>query len=84
MTGSLLFCICLAYFVVAYFLYGGFLSRLFSIDPKNPTPSETQFDGVDYVPTSKAVLFGHHFASLQDLVLLLVQSWLHILAGSQL
>ena len=64
MTGSLLFCICLAYFVVAYFLYGGFLSRLFSIDPKNPTPSETQFDGVDYVPTSKAVLFGHHFASI--------------------
>lgn len=64
MTGSLLFCICLAYFVVAYFLYGGFLSRLFSIDPKNPTPSENQFDGVDYVPTSKAVLFGHHFASI--------------------
>lgn len=64
MTGSLLFCICLAYFVVAYFVYGGFLSRLFSLDPKNPTPSETQFDGVDYVPTSKAVLFGHHFASI--------------------
>ena len=64
MTGCLLFCICLAYFVLAYFFYGGFFSRLFSIDPKNPTPSETQFDGVDYVPTSKAVLFGHHFASI--------------------
>ena len=64
MTGSLLFCICLAYFVVAYFVYGGFLKRLFSIDPKNPTPANTNTDGIDYVPTPRIVLFGHHFASI--------------------
>lgn len=64
MTGSVLFCICLAYFVVAYFGYGGFLSRVFKVDPKRPTPAQTNFDGVDYVPTPAIVLYGHHFASI--------------------
>ena len=64
MTGSVLFCICLAYFVVAYYVYGGFLSRVFKVDPQRPTPAETNFDGVDYVPTPAVVLFGHHFASI--------------------
>lgn len=64
MTGSVLFCICLAYFVVAYFFYGSFLKKLFSIDPKRPTPANTQLDGIDYVPTPAPVLFGHHFASI--------------------
>ena len=64
MTGSILFCICLAYFVVAYYGYGGFLSRVFKVDPKRPTPAHTNFDGVDYVPTRALVLYGHHFASI--------------------
>ncbi len=64
MTCNLLFCICLAYFVVAYFAYGGFLKKLFSLDSKNPTPAHTQYDGIDYVPTKLPVLFGHHFASI--------------------
>jgi len=64
MSGSLLFCICLAYFALAYFVYGGFLKRLFSIDPKRPTPANTQLDGIDFVPTPAPVLFGHHFASI--------------------
>lgn len=64
MTGSLIFCIAIAYFAVAYLVYGGFLKRLFAIDPKNPTPAHTELDGIDYVPTRKLVLFGHHFASI--------------------
>lgn len=64
MTGSVLFCICVAYFVVAYYFYGGFLSRVFKVDPKRPTPAQTNFDGVDYVPTPALVLYGHHFASI--------------------
>lgn len=64
MSGSVLFCICLAYFVVAYYFYGGFLSRVFKVDPQRPTPAETQYDGVDYVPTPAIVLYGHHFASI--------------------
>lgn len=64
MTGSVLFCICLAYFVVAYFVYGGLLSRIFKIDPQRPTPAKTNYDGIDYVPTPAIVLYGHHFASI--------------------
>ncbi|MBQ9274382.1 MAG: carbon starvation protein A [Succinivibrio sp.] len=64
MTGKLIFCICLAYFVAAYFIYGGYLGKLFALNPKSPTPAKTCFDGVDYVPTPPLVLFGHHFASI--------------------
>ena len=64
MTGSVIFCICLAYFVAAYFGYGGYLKKIFAIDPKRPTPAHTQYDGIDYVPTPRIVLLGHHFASI--------------------
>lgn len=64
MSGSLIFCICLAYFVAAYYLYGGLLRRMFAIDPRRPTPATTEYDGLDYVPTPRIVLFGHHFASI--------------------
>lgn len=64
MTGSLLLCICLAYFVAAYFAYGGYLKKVFAVDPNRPTPAKTQYDGVDFVPTPRIVLFGHHFASI--------------------
>ena len=64
MTGSLLLCIALAYFVAAYFGYGGYLKRIFKVDPNRPTPAKTQYDGIDFVPTPTIVLFGHHFASI--------------------
>ncbi len=64
MTGSLLLCIALAYFVCAYFGYGGYLKRVFKVDPNRPTPAKTEYDGIDFVPTPRIVLFGHHFASI--------------------
>lgn len=64
MSGTLILCIGLAYFVAAYFGYGGYLRRVFAVDPKNPVPARTEYDGVDYVPTPRIVLFGHHFASI--------------------
>ncbi|HQL87612.1 MAG: Carbon starvation protein A [Lentisphaerae bacterium ADurb.Bin082] len=51
-------------FLLAYFIYGGYLKRVFGIDPQRPCPSHTHEDGVDYTPTSPLVLFGHHFASI--------------------
>lgn len=51
-------------FVAAYFIYGRFLDRHFDVDDKRPTPSHTDYDGVDWVPTHPAVLFGHHFSSI--------------------
>ncbi|MBU9888361.1 MAG: carbon starvation protein A [Candidatus Omnitrophica bacterium] len=61
----LIFLSVLALFYAAYHFYGeGVLSKLFGVDDKNPTPSHTQSDGIDYVPTPNLILFGHHFSSI--------------------
>lgn len=49
---------------LGYWLYGGFLRRLFKLDENRKTPAHTMYDGVDYVPAKPFVLFGHHFASI--------------------
>jgi len=51
-------------FAAAYFIYGRFLDRRFDVDDKRPTPSHTDYDGIDWVPAHPAVLFGHHFSSI--------------------
>lgn len=51
-------------FVAAYFIYGRFLDRHFDVDDKRPTPSHTDYDGIDWVPTHPTVLFGHHFSAI--------------------
>jgi len=56
--------IALALFVSAYFLYGRFLEKRYDIDDSRPTPSHSDYDGVDRVPAHKAVLLGHHFSSI--------------------
>lgn len=53
---------------LAYKVYGGFLvRRVFGFDPSRKTPAEELNDGIDFVPTRKSVLFGHHFASIAGL-----------------
>jgi len=55
----------LVIFVAAYYTYGNFIAKkVFMADRGNPVPSEELRDDVDYVPTNKEVLFGHHFASI--------------------
>ena len=52
-------------FILAYRLYGTFISqRLFGIDPGRKTPAHTFEDGVDFVPTRRSILFGHHYTSI--------------------
>lgn len=52
-------------FIVAYRFYGRFLStKIFDIDPSRRTPAHEFEDGVDFVPTKKSILFGHHFTSI--------------------
>lgn len=52
-------------FIVAYHTYGRYLARkIFGLDPKALVPSKELEDGVDYVPTRKHVIFGHHFTSI--------------------
>ncbi|MBM3999600.1 MAG: carbon starvation protein A [Planctomycetes bacterium] len=55
----------LAAFAVAYRLYGAFLAaKVAVIDDSRPTPAHRLKDGVDYHPTKRLVLFGHHFAAI--------------------
>ena len=52
-------------YLVAYHTYGRYLSRkVFGLSSDNTTPSRELSDGVDFVPTRKQVIFGHHFTSI--------------------
>lgn len=58
------FLVCAVLFLVAFFTYGRFLEQRLGVDNQRPTPSHTDYDGVDRVPAHPAVLFGHHFSSI--------------------
>lgn len=52
-------------FIVAYNTYGKWLARkIFGLDPQAKVPSQELKDDVDYVPTKKEIIFGHHFTSI--------------------
>lgn len=52
-------------FIVAYHTYGRWLGRkIFNLSAEAICPSRKLNDGADYVPTPKAVVFGHHFTSI--------------------
>jgi carbon starvation protein len=55
----------LAIFVAGYLLYSKFLGRsIFKLKDTFTTPAHELHDGVDYVPTNKYILWGHHFTSV--------------------
>ena len=55
----------MAAYVLAYHTYGKFLSKkIFSINDKNSVPSIEKQDGIDFVPTKKGIIFGHHYTSI--------------------
>ena len=64
MNGIELVIIALIMYVVAYKLYGGFLSKRLNVNNNKETPAHTMSDGVDYCPAKAPVLLGHHFASI--------------------
>jgi carbon starvation protein len=52
-------------YLTAYRFYARFIAiRVLQIDPARPTPAVRHNDGLDYVPTHRNVLFGHHFAAI--------------------
>ncbi len=54
-----------AVYLIAYRFYGLFIARtVLKVDPNRQTPAVRHNDGLDYVPTDKYVLFGHHFAAI--------------------
>ena len=60
-------CALLAY-VAAYRYYAGHLAtRIFELDGTRRTPAHNLRDNVDYVPTHRFLVFGHHYASITGL-----------------
>ncbi|CNH09828.1 putative carbon starvation protein A [Yersinia pekkanenii] len=54
-----------ACYSIAYRFYSRFIAeKVFELDDRRLTPAERRNDGLDYVPTNKWVLFGHHFAAI--------------------
>ena len=52
-------------YLIAYRYYSLFIaSKVLGLDPTRKTPAWRHNDGLDYVPTNKFVLFGHHFAAI--------------------
>ncbi|CCJ73151.1 Carbon starvation protein A paralog [Cronobacter condimenti 1330] len=52
-------------YLVAYRYYSFYIaSRVMKLDPTRATPAVINNDGLNYVPTNRYVLFGHHFAAI--------------------
>lgn len=52
-------------YLIAYRFYSRFIaSKVLQLDGLRMTPAVRHNDGLDYVPTNKYVLFGHHFAAI--------------------
>jgi carbon starvation protein len=55
-------------YIIAYKTYGNYIAKkIFNLNSANKVPSQEYADGVDYVPTKKSVLFGHHFTTIAGL-----------------
>ena len=68
MNASIIAVVSFALLIAAYRFYGGFLrKKIFQIDYNKKSPAEEKNDGVEYVPTSRWILFGHQFASIAGL-----------------
>ncbi len=64
MNGALLLAFAGVWFLIAYFVLGKRIERLFGVDSSRRTPAYELEDGQDYQPTHPAVVFGHHFAAI--------------------
>ena len=54
-----------SFFFIAYRFYGRFIAeKALALDATRATPAVVRNDGLDYVPTDRRVVFGHHFAAI--------------------
>jgi len=56
--------IALVWFYLGYRIYGRFLEKKLKINDKRKTPASSKKEDIDYSPSSKPFLVGHHFASI--------------------
>ncbi|WP_035588763.1 carbon starvation CstA family protein [Hippea jasoniae] len=64
MSSTALILIGLAVYIIAYFGYGKYLQKSVVGKSERDVPAKRLYDGTDFVPANKYVLFGHHFASI--------------------
>ncbi len=65
MNSALLTLIALSCFYLGYRFYSQYISqKIYNLNNDEKTPAHEFEDGIDYVPTNKHVLFGHHFTSI--------------------
>lgn len=65
MSGIMIILFGLAGLTFGWFVYSKFIAeKIYRLDPDFKTPAHEFNDGVDYVPTNKYVLWGHHFTSV--------------------
>ncbi|MDW5377990.1 carbon starvation protein A [Halomonas sp. HP20-15] len=65
MSATILMLLGLGGMALGYFVYSAFIARrVYGLDPDFETPAHAYEDGVDYVPTNRFVLWGHHFTSV--------------------
>ena len=65
MSAVILLLIGLGAMALGYFLYSKFIAqKIYQLDPDFKTPAHEFEDGIDYVPTNRFVLWGHHFTSV--------------------
>lgn len=68
MNSAILALLALVGYLVAYYTYGRFIgSKILRISDKNPMPAHELRDDVDFVPTRKSIVFGHHFTTIAGL-----------------
>jgi len=65
MSSILIIVVTFILYILAYHIYGKFLrNKIFKVDINAKTPSHTMRDDIDYIPTKKQILFGHHYTSI--------------------
>ncbi len=65
MKSVVLLIVAFAGYLVAYHTYGRFLARrIFQLRKEASSPSRTYRDGIDYIPTRRGIIFGHHYTSI--------------------
>lgn len=65
MNVFILMLLCGGAYLLAYHTYGRFLGRkIFQLQKDALVPSKELQDGIDYVPTKKGIIFGHHYTSI--------------------
>ena len=65
MNAMYLVIVAVVIFALAYRFYFSFIcAKVLTLDPSRSTPANRLYDGQNYYPTNKWVLFGHHFAAI--------------------